>query len=292
MVKVFKSEKGQKHVMESYDKLLAMWDVDFKEIDVETEFGTTHCITAGDSTKPPLLLFHGVGDNSAVMWILNIKELSKHFYCIAVDTIGGPGKSLPNNCFVKGNFDQVDWINQVADSLHLPCFNIAGVSNGACMAFNYAVREKDKIKRAVCLEGGMVTNPLKSIVKTLLLMFPEILVPNDNNLKKIMKKLTSPDSDFIEKHPEIIAHMVMVMKNHNQQAMFVHKLEKYNKEAAVPVKDKLYFLLGEYKIADKKDFIAILEDGGFKYNVIRGAGHGINHEQPVFVNQEVINFLV
>lgn len=59
-----------------------------QELDIATPYGTTHCITAGDKSLPPLLLFHGVGDNSAVMWLLNMKELARHFYCIAVETLG------------------------------------------------------------------------------------------------------------------------------------------------------------------------------------------------------------
>lgn len=81
------------------------------------------------------------------------------------------------------------------------------------------------------------------------------------------------------------------MRTHNQQAMFVHKLQKYNKEAAVAVKAKLFFVLGEYGLKQNEDFINILEDGGFHYKVISGAGHGVNHEQPDIVNIAMINFL-
>lgn len=81
------------------------------------------------------------------------------------------------------------------------------------------------------------------------------------------------------------------MRAHNQQAMFVHKLQKYDKNAAVAVRDKLYFLVGEHALKQSKDFIDILEDGKFHYQVIPHAGHGINHEQPDRVNTEIINFL-
>ncbi|MEK4878837.1 hypothetical protein [Paenibacillus sp. FSL R5-0908] len=73
--------------------------------------------------------------------------------------------------------------------------------------------------------------------------------------------------------------------------MFVHKLQKYDKNAAVAVRDKLYFLVGEHALKQSKDFIDILEDGKFHYQVIPHAGHGINHEQPDRVNTEIINFL-
>lgn len=82
------------------------------------------------------------------------------------------------------------------------------------------------------------------------------------------------------------------MRNHNQQAMFVHKLQKYDKDRGAAIKNKLYFLIAEHKIRLKKDFIAILEAGGFLYKVIPNAGHGINHEQPDRINDEIIQFML
>lgn len=80
MPKVFKSEKKQKAVYESYNHLLAEWDVAYEEKVIEGTYGNTHLIIAGNPDHIPVLLFHGVGDNSAVMWIYNIKDLSKEFH--------------------------------------------------------------------------------------------------------------------------------------------------------------------------------------------------------------------
>jgi pimeloyl-ACP methyl ester carboxylesterase len=292
MIKVFKNDKGKEQVLKSYNQLLKLWNIDIEEVDLETKYGITHCIIAGNKNNPPLLMLHGVGDNSAVMWVLNIKGLADYFYCIAVDTIGGPGKSIPNENYKKKSFSQVDWINEVTEMLKIKDFSVIGVSNGGYMAFNYTTKESKRINRVVCLEGGMVINPLKTMFKTILALFPEILIPNRNNMTKIMKKMISPDSDFFQRCPEVVDHMIMVMKNHNQKAMFLHKLEKYDKIKAISVREKIYFLIGGYRITAKKDFTDILDDGGFKYKVINGAGHGINHEQPEIINNEIINFLL
>ncbi|AIQ51676.1 alpha/beta fold hydrolase [Paenibacillus sp. FSL R7-0331] len=291
MVKVFKSEAGKKQVLQSYNELLGRWDVAFKELDVDTPYGTTHCITAGDTALPPLLLLHGVGDNSAVMWLLNMKELSRHFYCIAVDTLGGPGKSMPSTSFHKKAFNQVDWISCVADGLGVEQFYAAGVSNGAYMAFNYTVNKPERVLKAVCMEGGMVTAPLKSMIQTLLMMFPEILMPTRNNLLKVFNKLSSPESRLRERHPEVAEHVVLLMKNHNQQAMFIHKPQLYDQDRAEAVREKLYFLLGDYRLDRKKDFTSVLDRGHFRYSIIQGSGHGVNHEQPERVHREMIDFL-
>lgn len=291
MIHSFKNTKAQERVWYSYQRLVEQWPIPIEEIDIPTTYGLTHCILSGNKSNPPVLLFHGVGDNSAVMWILNIAELSKHFYCIAVDTLGGPGKSIPNEHFNKQKFDQVQWINEITKQLCIDVFNIAGVSNGAYIAFNYATKQPDKVNRVVCLEGGMVTTPFKAMIQTLMMMFPEILIPTDNNLLRVLKKLSAPDSLLFDNHPEIADHLILLMRTHNQQAMFVHKLQKYDKAAAVAVRDKLYFLVGEHALKQSKDFITILEDGEFNYSIIPDAGHGINHEQPDLANHEIIKFL-
>lgn len=292
MVKIFKSEQGKAEVIDSYNSILEMWSTHFEEIDVGTSYGVTHCIISGSKMHPPLLLMHGVGDNSAVMWALNIRELSKHFYCIAIDTIGGPGKSIPNENFTKKLFNQVDWINQIIDHFNLEIVSIAGVSNGAYMAYNYATKEIGRVHKVVCMEGGMITKPVKTMIQTILLIFPEILIPTDKNLMKILRKLSSPNSELFEVYPAITGHLILLMKYHNQQAMFVHKLEKYNKAEDMSIQKKLYFLISEHHINLKKDLMSVLIEDKFLYKVIANAGHGINHEQPDIVNKEITRFLL
>lgn len=136
------------------------------------------------------------------------------------------------------------------------------------MAFNYAINEPGRMLKAVRMEGGMVTAPLKSMIQTLLMMFPEIIVPTRKNLLKVFNKLSSPESRLAEKHPKLAEHVVLLMKNHNQQAMFIQRTELYDKSRAAIVRDKLYFLIGDYKLQHKKDFIGILQDGDFRYKVI------------------------
>lgn len=292
MIKIFKSAKKQAEIIASYNDLLAKWNCDYQEIDLETQWGRTHCILAGKKKNPPLLLFHGVGDNSAVMWIYNISELAKHYFCMAVDTLGGPGKSRPNQNYNKQNFNQLAWINQLLDKLKIEKCYLAGVSNGAYVVYNYTVNFPKRVIKTLCLEGGPVLNPLKTMLKTMALLFPEILIPSKNNMNKIIRKMLSSSSSFIEDNPQIVEHLVLLMKAHNQQAMFPHRLAPYDREKAAPLKEKILFLMGDYhqeKI--NTEYINFLKQEGLHYKVIPQAGHAINHEQSKRINQEFCSFL-
>lgn len=291
-MKIYKNDLAKMKAYNSYDELLKSWAVEYVEKDISTSFGNTHCIFVGDRTNQPLLLFHGVGDNSAVMWALNIQELSKYFYCIAIDTLGGPGKSIPNEKFTKNNFTQKEWIDQIIFELGFSKVFIAGVSNGAAMAFNYTVNRPEKVIKAVCIEGGMIINPIKSMIQTLGIMFPEILIPTNENMKKCIKKLISPNATIYNTRKDILDHIVLLMKNHNQKAMFVHDLEKFDRAKALPHKDKFYFLYGDFMNDKRIEFFKMLDEDKYNYKIIKDAGHGLNHEQYEITNKEVISFLL
>jgi len=62
----YKSLSGRQLILDSYDQLLQAWGVDVAECDIHTSYGQTHIITAGDPQHPPLMLFHGTADNSAI----------------------------------------------------------------------------------------------------------------------------------------------------------------------------------------------------------------------------------
>ena len=135
--KVYKNAKAGKMILESYDALLKQWGAEINEMDISGRYGSTHVLETGDKNKSPLVLFHGVGDDAALMWIYNAKELGKHFHIFAVDTIGGPGKSVLGAGYDK-TFDDEIWITELLDKLGLDKIFMAGVSNGAYLTQMYS----------------------------------------------------------------------------------------------------------------------------------------------------------
>lgn len=138
----YKSKKGQEHIHERQNIL--------------TSYGSTHIIITGIKTNPPLLLFHGVGDNSAMMWLYNIERLYEHFYVIAVDAIGGSGRSEPNEHYYR-SFDQTIWLDEILEHLQMDEVNIAEVSYGAYLAYHYAIMRPFKVRKIVCMAGRVAS---------------------------------------------------------------------------------------------------------------------------------------
>lgn len=286
-MKVFKSEKARQALLADYDRLLGNWGVPYGERDLSGPWGRTHVVTAGPEDAPPLLLLHGVGDNSAVMWRYNIAALAGRYRCYAVDTLGGPGKSVPGPGYGKG-FDQVAWLTAVLDGLGISECYAAGVSNGAVMAFSLAAAT-GRVTKLACIEGGFVLDSGAGM-KTMLKAFPEALWPTRKNVLKLMKKFASPREGFFEECPEITEHMVRIMHAHNQMAMRWQSPRTYDPAVAPALRERSLFLLGEYSAARSQDYRAVLERDGYRWQVVANAGHGANMEQPTVVNAALLDF--
>ena len=290
MMKVYKSEEAGRYICETYDRLVALWGVETEEKNVETFYGTTHVIECGAESNPPLVLFHGVGDDSALMWIYNAKALSAHFRLYAVDTMGGPGKSRPNEHYDK-TFDEIRWLDEVFEKLRLGKFYLAGVSNGCYMAQHYGVMRPEKVLRMVGMAGGVADvgskNPMMRMMKVFL---PEALFPTEKNTVKLLRKMAGANYAAFTGNPAVMEHFRWLLKGFNNMAMANHKLICFNEEQLGRIRDKALFLRGESDpLGDMQEDKKKFEQYHFAYRFFPNVGHGINHEIADEINSLIIS---
>lgn len=287
----YKTQLGQKLIYESYEKLLVIWNVAYEEKDVATTYGSTHIITAGLRTNPALLLLHGTADNSAMMWVYNIQQLSKHFYVIAIDAIGGSGKSEPNDKYVK-EFDQTVWLDEVLETMSIEKTHIAGVSYGAYLAYHYAIMRPSKVRKIVCMAGRVASGQFEVMTKMIKAFLPEALFPTEASTHKLLKKLCGPNYSVFENNTELMKHWYYLLKYFNNRSMMMHKITIFNNEQLELIRDNSLFLIGEQDIlSNYPKAINKLKDNYLNYKIIKQAGHAINHEQSEVVNMEIMEYL-
>ena len=292
-MKVYRSEKGRINIYRTYDNLLAKWGVEVKEMDVLTTYGTTHVIMCGDENNPPLVLFHGVGDNSALMWLLNAKELAKHFRIYAIDTIGGPGKSCPNDRYNK-DFNQIKWIDDVFDALNIKRAYVAGVSNGTYITQHYGIMRPDRVIKMICMAGSISIkengSPLKKMMRVFL---PEALFPTKKNMEKLIKKLTGVNYYVFIKNPSIMEHYTYLLRGFNNMSMSYHKIKTFDEEQLKNIQSKVLFLIGESDpLGDVEKVKAQLNKYNMSYRFFPEVGHGINHEISDEINKIIIQYFI
>ncbi len=290
-MKVYRNAAAQRNILNTYDKLLAMWDLEKEERDISTTYGTTHVIVCGNEDKPPLVLFHGVGDDSALMWLYNAKALARHFSIYAIDTIGGPGKSCPNENYNK-NFDDTQWIDEVLAGLKLDKVFVAGVSNGAYLAQYYGLHRPDRVIKMVCMAGSVPvgsSGPMKTMMKIFL---PEALFPTKRNTIKLLLKLSGKNSGVFIETPVVLEHYRSLLKGFNNMAMCWHKIKPFSEEEVETIREKTLFLVGEAdpfaQLGGKEKLLQYKMNARFFPEV----GHGINHEIAEEVNGILIDSLL
>lgn len=291
-MKIYKSKKNEQQIIQTYDILLKHWGVDLEEKEIATRYGNTHVIEAGKGNTIPVLLFHGVGDDSAIMWLYNAKAWSDMFLIYAIDTIGGPGKSRPNSNYNK-EFQDVLWIDDVVEQLRLTQVNIIGVSHGGYLAQLYKVNRPERVHKIICLASsvpaGVNGNPLKTMLRIFL---PEALFPTRNNIIRLLKKLAGDNYQAFTENSDILTHYTCLLKGFRTMAMGYHKVTCFTVEQIQQLKEGTFYLVGEEDPFEKMGGKDALLDNHMNARFYPGVGHGINHEIAEEINQTVIELLI
>jgi pimeloyl-ACP methyl ester carboxylesterase len=148
----FKTPDGEAAFLAAYDAALKMWPVPYEELDVRSRFGVTHVIVSGRKDAPPLVLLHGYWATST-MWAPNIADFSRDYRVYALDVMGQPSRSIPEEP-VRDVADYVAWLTATLDALHLGRVLLVGMSFGGWLALKYAVSVPDRVQKLVLLSPG------------------------------------------------------------------------------------------------------------------------------------------
>lgn len=156
MKTIYKSEYGKKTILSLYDEQLARLPVFYKDLFVDTSFGTTHLIETGNLHGEPLLVFHG-GNATTAYNLLACDFLLNDFHIYAVDTIGHPGKSAEVSLSPR-DYEYGVWSSEVISALNyekIACFG--GSFGGGILAKTMCV-SPGKIKKAVLYVPAGIKN--------------------------------------------------------------------------------------------------------------------------------------
>ena len=290
-MKVYRSRKSGLAIRESYDRLLTFWSCETKERDVATAYGATHVIECGKAESLPLVLFHGVGDDSALMWIYNAPELSKHFHLYAIDTLGGPGKSVPNENYNK-EFDDIRWIDETLDRLGIGKAFFAGVSHGGYLVQAYTLLRPERVLKTISISGTVPVGGKKlSMMAMMKIFLPEALFPTDKNVSRLIRKLSGENYSVFTDNPEIMTHYKSLLRGFNNMAMRYHKLHAFSPEDVDRIRDKVIYLVGTEDPFERLGGRYVLERYHMNALFYEKAGHGLNHELADEINQKMISIL-
>jgi pimeloyl-ACP methyl ester carboxylesterase len=156
----FKTPNGEVAFLKTYEAAMRLWPVPYEEIEIPTRFGMTHVVTSGPKDAPPLVLLHGYLA-TLTMWSPNIADFSKDYRVYAIDTLGQPGKSIPDpEEPIRDAADFVVWLIETLDGLKLERIFLVGMSFGGWLALNLAIAEPARVRKLVLLSPAACFQPI------------------------------------------------------------------------------------------------------------------------------------
>jgi len=193
---LYKSVAVKEKVINLYHKKLKELNIDYNFVKVNTSFGMTNVIKAGEANKPPLVLVHGA-NGCAPIALEVYPNLTKKYQVFSVDVLGEPNLSNETRLNKKDNsFGK--WLNEVINKLAIEEVTLVGFSLGGLVIWKTLLDDESKIKEAFLIASvGIVNgNPLKGLFKIFIPMKRYIKSGNPDLLKKFIDAMFSEQDDF------------------------------------------------------------------------------------------------
>jgi pimeloyl-ACP methyl ester carboxylesterase len=155
-ISTFRSVDARADFCQLYDAAVIGSPVPITESDVETSWGRTHVLAAGDTSNPPLIAVHGKSFN-ATSWLPLLPVLSANYRVTMIDVVGDLTKSIAGKPITKASHI-VAWLDETLHSLEIDRAALVGMSFGAWMAANYAMAFPARVDRlALICPVGLVS---------------------------------------------------------------------------------------------------------------------------------------
>lgn len=283
---LFKTPGLEKQYLEVYESVLGLWNVAHEDLDVRTSFGITHINAAGPRDKPPLLLLPGFGANST-MWFPNVATLSNQFRVLAIDTIGQPGRSIPdpNQPLLASN--SFEWISEVLDHLGLVKAHLAGVSLGGWLALNFAIHCPQRTDRVVMLDPAASFSGMSAAFMWHSLI-PFMICPTRAGLINYFRWMTK-GYRVEEKWGELM--ILGILNTHPQPPV---RATAFSESDLRSVRAPVMVLIGECSVIydprrTHQRAASLIPHA--QTEIIPEASHALIAEKPEIVNERMLKFL-
>jgi len=291
----FKTAGGEAAYLSAYDAAMKAWPVSYEEVEISSRFGLTHVVASGPKNAPSLVLLHGYWATLA-MWTPNILDFSRDYRVYAIDVMGQPSRSIPDEP-IRNAADYVAWLAAVLDGLHLDRICLAGMSFGGWIALNYAIAAPERVRRLVLLSPAAT---VLAIVKQFALRgTPMMLLPSRFTVNAFMRWLGFKDvpDDFIARDTmtRVIDLMYLGLKHFRFPRETSRIMPTVFSDADLrAMKVPTLLLMGEQEVIYDSANALIRARRlipKFEGELVPGSSHEMTVRQHSFVDARVVDFL-
>ncbi|HUG32416.1 MAG TPA: alpha/beta hydrolase [Acidimicrobiia bacterium] len=279
----FKSEEARAEFLRRYDDVLTYWPVASEELDVDTEFGTTHVRRSGDPGRTPLVLVHPNLGTSLAWWRL-VEPLAHSHQVLALDTIGALGRSVQTKPIVDPS-DLADWLGEVISELDLDSPHLIGFSEGGWVVMSSALGS-GPIRSLVAIEPGGIAKISKRFLGAMLVAGVKAQF-DDTALQKFAERI-SPGVEFAPGEMETVLYGG---KNFKPALPFPRRFTDEDL-ARVDVPTLLYMgakteLYDPVKAAERAERLM----PNVETVIVPHAQHGLPFQYPDFTTKTILDFI-
>ena len=282
----FRTPGGRAAYLAAYDEAMELWPVPYRSSMFATRFGPTHVVTSGPEGAPPIVLLHAATGAGAVQWFPNATRLSAQHRIHAVDFIGAPGGGTQQRAIVTPE-DCALWLDDLFDSLGLERAALVGSSHGGWLALNFAMRSARRLSRLVLLA------PAAGVLSFRLPVWLSIRVGPYLPAWTARPALRANFGGRYEPDPRFVALMERALEHfrYQQRAVFP---SVFSDEELRAISSPTLLLIGEEELiyrAPKALRRASALMPSVEAELVPGAGHLLNMEQPERIDARILAFL-
>jgi len=288
----FKSPQGEAQYMAAYEAGLRLWTTPYEEKDIPGRFGNTHLVACGPKDAPPLVILHSALANLTA-WAYNIADLSQVYRVYALDIMGQPNKSVPDQP-IRARENFVEWLTTLLNALKIEKTHMAGVSYGGWLILNYAIGAPERLMKIVLLSpaGSFLPIVPQFYLRGMLSMLP----PRRFWMSKFVEWTTHrenlQDPNTRKMFDCLVEQMYLGLKYFKMQAN-VSPIA-YQDDELRSVKNPALLLIGQQEVI--YDPAASVERAKrlmptVQAELIPGASHDMVFSRAKIVNRRILNFL-
>ncbi|MBN2079341.1 MAG: alpha/beta hydrolase [Spirochaetes bacterium] len=275
---VYTSKEGYDAMTSLYGTYLSKWPMPYREIDVETSWGTTHVIRTGLNRGKPVVVLHGAGSNAALTCMPGIE---RDHAVYTIDIMGEPGKSVPRR--IPGTpADVAGWLNEVLIGLALDRAVIIGMSYGGFTGQWFLHYYPDKVQGLVMILYSYMDQsiPLGTFVK-----MTYYSIRNDDASVRAMMEVLNGGPVTDREAADLFAVHFRAVNEYCRQGR-ANPYTSVPAEGAQKVRVPVLIIMGERDpLFDAKKAAAFcreIDNPHIRYEMIKGMGHlPFNHLEQV-----------
>lgn len=200
MKSLFQSKQGKKEILSLYDEKLKSLEIEFEYLTINTSFGNTNIITAGNPLNPPIMLVHG-SNGCAPIALETYSNLHKSYRVYAIDVLAQPNKSAETRLSMKDD-SYGKWVIELIEKLKIDRVSMAGFSFGGLIILKTLEYDESKISEVFLSSPAYIVNgnPLKALFKIFIPMKQYIKSKNTKYIEKFLAELFTTRDEFAYKY--------------------------------------------------------------------------------------------